>query len=207
MKATAGILATALLAACASPGALRELQEAERILVQHDTADIFLNVDLVDKGDRSEDQRAPEVKDRLVRATVCGDRFHSDFLTSLNEAAGRPDPAIFLVGRSREIDERFEQCARTFGLSGYPEFKVGNSFLRTSIFVRSYVEASARRGAAQYRVDHEALVNGAGVAAGLGAAARSAASHQPAPLPAPTIQRPIRCTSYRYGGYVNTTCN
>lgn len=202
------VLSALALAGCATPAAYTELSAAQQALQQHDRADSFVNVDLLETAGTTEDQRAPEVKERKDRAHGCHEQFYQGFAATLNESwAQGPSGLTPALQRGQRLEVAYAECIRAFGLAGYPEFKVGDQFLRTDPFLRSYWRAGVREAQARQMVDQQTSSAGMAFAAGAGAAGRSAGSYyQPVPsvIPAPAPQ--VRCTSYRYGLYVNTSC-
>lgn len=202
MHRLSALAVAVFLAGCATPAAYTELRAAEEMLQQHITANTYVNVDLVDTGGAPEAQRAPEIARRKEQAGPCHKKYHEDFVAMLDAAGARgEDGLIYAIGRSRQLDLEYTDCIHPFGLTGYPEFKVGSRFLRTHEFVRSYWDAGLRHARAQFLVDRESSANGMAFAAGIGGAGRAAASLQPA-----AIQPPIICRSYAAGGQVTTMC-
>lgn len=148
---------------------------------------------------------------RRALAKRCETEFYDGFTATLDQAAGKGrDGLIFAVGRSNQLQYAFDNCERTYGLTGFPEFNVGGTFMRPPAFVRSYYEAGEREFLARQALESESQANAMGIAAGLAGAARAAeqATQNTPVVIFPTYQPPqtINCTSYAYGLYVNTTC-
>jgi hypothetical protein len=209
MRAQLLAIAAALLAGCATPGAYNELQAAKAALDLHAGAPIYLNVDLIDTAGTTEAQREPQILGLRPRAEECGAAFNEAFALMIDQAATKgQEGIIYAIGEGRRLDEGFDECVRRSGLTGYPEFKVGEQFKRTTPFLRGYWDAGVRYAIAQGEVSRQSTASGLAFAAGVGAAGRAATTYQPPPRPviAPTIRQPIRCTTQSYGGALHTTC-
>lgn len=208
MKVAITVMAAAVLAGCATPGSYNELRDAEREMQLHTQANSYMDIDLQEKGDTTEAQRAPEIVARKPLAAGCHQQFHAAFVSAVDRAISMGGAAAsdYMHSMAPQLDAEFANCVKPLGLTGYPEFKVGDRYLRTDAFVRSWESASMRLIQARGRVDGEASSIGMALAFGIGSAGRNAAAYQPAPVIVPTIPQPIQCSSYQYGAYVNTTC-
>lgn len=207
MRIAMFLAAAAMIAGCASPLAYSELQSAEQRLKQHASADMFMDLDLIDKGATTAEQRATDITARKDHATHCGAEFHKAFVALVDEAPSHgSDALIFAIGRAQQLENEYDRCVAPFGLTGYPEFKVGESYLRTPAFVRSWVDAATRVAQAKHLVDSQSQSNLNAFALGL--AMRPPTPVYVAPPPSITVRQPINCRSTRdVLGAVNTTCH
>ncbi len=155
-------LITVFLGGCASPAAYYEHQKAQAELDRFVRAPYFADVDLVAPGQLTKDQQDADVTARAPQLKPCIDSVETGLL-GMRLARSTLD----LLHRGNDIDKAFDACARTVGLTGRINFKVGEEYLTFSEYIAQGTRAAEVASAAKEKVSASEQSNALAFAYGL----------------------------------------